>query len=78
MTIHRVGKDPEVYEAPEIPYEGHDHLFDEFLNWLDGGSPSHTRIEQNIISFAMVIAAMETTLDGQPKKINDYLADLNL
>ncbi|MCZ6633760.1 MAG: Gfo/Idh/MocA family oxidoreductase [bacterium] len=76
VTIHRIGQDPEVYEAPEIPYEGHDHLFDEFLNWLDGGAPSDTRIEDNIKSFALVIAAMETTLDGQPKQIADYLSDL--
>ncbi|MBT3602215.1 MAG: Gfo/Idh/MocA family oxidoreductase [Candidatus Latescibacteria bacterium] len=73
MTIHRVGQDSEIYEAPEIQWEGHDHLFDEFLNWLDGGAPSETRIEKNIVSFAMVIAAKETTLDGQPKKIADYL-----
>ena len=78
VTIHRVGEEPEVYEAPEIEWEGHDHLFDEFLNWLDWGPPSETRIEKNIISYAMVIAAMETTLDGQPKKIADYVADLDL
>ena len=78
MTIHRVGQAPEVYDAPEIEREGHDHLFDEFLNWLDGGPPSETRIQKNIVSYAMVIAAMETTRDGQPKKIADYIADLDL
>lgn len=78
ITIHRVEHEPEVYEAPEIEWEGHNHLFNEFLNWLDGGPPSQTRIEQNIKSFAMVIAAMETTLDGQPRKIDDYLTGLNL
>ena len=78
ITIHRVGHNTEVYEAPEIKWEAHDHLFDEFLNWLDGGPASETRIENNIISFAMVIAAKDTTLDGQPKTIEDYVADLNL
>ena len=78
ITIHRAGQQLEIYDAPEIPYEGHDHLFDEFLTWLDGGPPSATRIEQNIRSFAMVIAAMETTLDGKPKKIDDYIKDLDL
>ncbi len=78
LTIHRAGHEPEHYEAPEIKWEGHDHLFDEFLTWLDGGPPSQTRIEKNIQSFAMVIAAMETTLDGQPKKIADYISDLEL
>ena len=33
MTIHRVGGETEVYEAPGIPYQAHQHLFDEFLNW---------------------------------------------
>jgi predicted dehydrogenase len=78
ITIHRVGQEKEVYEAPEIRWEGHDHLFDEFLNWLDGGPASETRIENNIISFATVIAAKDTTLDGQPKNIANYVADLNL
>ena len=78
MTIHRVGGETEVYEAPGIPYQAHQHLFDEFLNWLDGGEPSDTRIEDNIKSFVLVIAAMETTLDGQPKQIADYLSDLEI
>ena len=78
MTLHRVGGETEVYEAPAIPYYAHQHLFHEFLNWLDGGEPSDTRIEDNIKSFVLVIAAMETTLDGQPKHIADYLEDLVL
>lgn len=78
MTIHRAGQEPEIYEAPAISLDGHDYLFNEFLDWLDGGEASATRIEDNIQSFAMVIAAMETTLDGQPKKIAEYLDDLNL
>ena len=78
MKIHRIGQETEVYEAPAIPLDGHDHLFDEFLNWLDGGEPSATRIQDNIQSYAMVIAAMEVTIDGQPRQIADYLGDLNL
>jgi predicted dehydrogenase len=77
MKIHRVGQETQgSYDAPAIPLNGHDYLFDEFLNWLDGGEPSATRIEDNIQSFTMVIAAMETTLDGQPKHIADYLRDI--
>jgi len=48
-------------------------LLKEFVDWLDGGAPSATRIEDNLKSFALVIAAMETTVDGQPKKIAEYL-----
>ena len=76
MKIHRAGQETETYAAPAIPLNGHDHLFDEFLNWLDGSEPSATRIQDNIQSFAMVIAAMETTLDCQPKRIADYLEGL--
>ena len=76
VTIHRVGQEPETYEAPEIPFEGHLHLFDEFLIWLNDGPPSATRIEDNIKTFVLVIAAMEATRDGQPIKIADYLDDL--
>ena len=31
------------------------------------------RIEDNLQSLALVIVAMETTVDGQPKRIVDYL-----
>jgi len=78
ITIHKVGGESEVYKAPEMRYHAHHFLFDEFLNWLDGGKPSATRIEDNIKSFVLVIAAIETTLDGQPKHIADYLNDLDL
>ena len=78
MKIHQVGQETRIYEAPAIPLSGHDHLFHEFLNWLDGGEASATRIQDNIQSFTMIIAALETTLDGQPKQIADYLSDLNL
>ena len=57
---------------------GHDYLFAEFLDWLDGKEPSVTRIEDNIKSFTMVIAAVEATADGQSQQIADYLSDLDL
>ncbi len=73
VTISRVGQDPVQYTAPGLEWDNHDHLFAEFLDWLDGGRPSTTRIQDNIKSFAMVIAAMQTTLDGQPKQISDLI-----
>jgi len=78
MKIYKAGQENQIYNAPGIKLNGHDHLFDEFLNWLDDGKPSVTRIEDNIKSFCMVIAAMETTQDNQPKRIADYISDLNL
>ena len=73
MTITQAGQEPNIYEAPAVPRYGHEHLLDEFLNWLDGGPASQTQINDNLKSYAMVIAAMETTLDGQPKRLADYL-----
>ena len=78
ITIHRVSGEMEVYDAPEIQYHAHHYIFNEFLDWLDGGEPSATRIQDNIKSFVLVIAAMETTVDAQPKHIADYLSDLEL
>ena len=73
VSLTRVGQDRKRYRAPKMKWDNHKHLFAEYLDWLDGGAPSATRIQDNIQSFAMVIAAMETTLDGQPKQIADYL-----
>lgn len=76
VRIYQSGAQTKVYDAPPMRLSGHDYLFEEFLNWLDGGEPSKTRIEDNIHSFAMVVAAIDTTIDGQPKKISDYLSDV--
>ena len=73
VQITRVGREPEVYDAADMEWAGHEYLLKEFVDWLDGGAPSATRIEDNLKSFALVIAAMETTVDGQPKKIAEYL-----
>ena len=73
VQITRVGQEPEVYDAADMEWAGHEYLLKEFVDWLDGGAPSATRIEDNLKSFALVIAAMETTVDGQPKKIAEYL-----
>ena len=78
VKIHRTGQASEVYTAPDISKHGDIHFFDEFLTWLDGGPPSATRITDNIKSFALVIAAMDTTLDGQPKDLSSYLSDLSI
>ncbi len=76
IAIHRNGREAEVYDAPDMALEGHEYLFAEFLDWLDGGPPSETRIEDNIRSFAMTIAALEACVDGETKRVGDYLADI--
>ena len=73
MRIYRVGQEVEVYPAPAMEWVGHEYLLKEFVDWLEGGQASATGIEDNLQSFALVIAAMETTEDGEPKRIADYL-----
>lgn len=78
LKITKIGQETKIYDAPKMRWEGHNFLFNEFLNWLDGSNPSTTQIQDNIKSFAMVIGAMETTQDGQPRNIPEYLSDLEL
>ena len=73
VQITRIGQPVEAYHAPALAREGHEYLLQEFVDWLEGGTASATRIEDNLRSFALVIAAMETTEDGMPKRIADYL-----
>jgi predicted dehydrogenase len=73
VRITRVGQELEVYQAPALEHTGHEYQLQEFVDWLEGGPASATRIEDNLQSFALVIAAMETTEDGSPKRIADYL-----
>ena len=73
VQITRIGQPVEAYHAPALAREGHEYLLQEFVDWLEGGTASATRIEDNLRSFALVIAAMETTQDGMPKRIADYL-----
>ena len=73
VQITRIGQPVEAYNAPALAREGHEYLLQEFVDWLEGGTASATRIEDNLRSFALVIAAMETTEDGMPKRIADYL-----
>ena len=73
VKITCVGEEPDVYEVAQMELARHEYLLKEFMDWLDGGAPSATRFEDNLKSFALMIAAMETTIDGQPKKIVNYL-----
>lgn len=73
VKVYKVGEETRVYQAPAVDLFGHEHLLKEFVDWLDGGAPMATRIQDNIKSFSMVIAAMQVTEDGVPKRIADYI-----
>ena len=73
VKVYKVGEETRAYQAPAVDLLGHEHLLKEFVDWIDGGAPMATRIQDNIKSFCMVIAAMQVTQDGMPKRIADYL-----
>lgn len=75
VTVHRAGRRSKTYKAPSLEWFGHAYLFNEFLDWLDGGPPAATRVEDNIRSFAMAVAARDAVGEASPRRIADYLGD---
>lgn len=51
----------------------HSLLIEQFCQWLDGGPPMVTNVEDNLQSVAMVFAAIESARLGQPVKVQEYL-----
>jgi predicted dehydrogenase len=70
VRIHRFkrggGLRTEEVPAVKPAYEGHNHVIDEFLTWLDGGSIPATVVEDNLETVAMVFAAIEASRTGRP------------
>jgi predicted dehydrogenase len=60
--------------APVPPREGHMWIVNEFLDWLDGGPPPATRIEDNIRTAAMVFGAIESARTGQTVDVSHMLS----
>ncbi|TYL92363.1 Gfo/Idh/MocA family oxidoreductase [Bradyrhizobium rifense] len=48
-------------------------LIEQFCQWLDGGSPMATNIEDNLQSVAMVFSAIESARIGQPIRVQEFL-----
>lgn len=66
VTRH-IAKDHEVVEeiVPDSdPHDGHFAVIRQFLDWLDGGSPPVTVLEDNLKSMALTFAAVEATHTG--------------
>ena len=50
-------------------------LVEQFVEWLDGGEPMPTNVEDNLQSVAMVFAAIESSETGGPVRVQEFLRD---
>ncbi len=58
---------PPIEPVPSLdrPHWGHGWLVEQFLDWLDGGSPMPTEVQANLRSTATMFAAIESGRTGQ-------------
>jgi predicted dehydrogenase len=65
--------------APMPAHEGHAWIIAEFLDWLDGGPPPATCLEDNLHTAAMVFGAIESARTGRSvdpaAMVHDALAE---
>jgi predicted dehydrogenase len=47
---------------------------EQFLDWLNGGDPMPTNVEDNLQSVALIFAAIESSRTGQPVAVQEFLA----
>ncbi len=50
-------------------------LIEQFVNWLDGGTPMETNVEDNLQAVAHIFAAIESVRTGQVVKVQEFLND---
>jgi hypothetical protein len=50
------------------------HRIDQFVDWLDGGPPMATNVEDNLRSVVLSHAAIESGHTGRPVRVADVLA----
>jgi predicted dehydrogenase len=74
ITLLREGREPEPIALLEQPKWTNAWLIEKFCEWLDGGEPMETRVEDNIQASALIFAAIESSRTGQPVAVQDFLA----
>jgi predicted dehydrogenase len=72
------GLDPEAGE--ELPLDEQEKwantwLVEQFVEWLDGGEPMATNVQDNLQSMALIEAAMRSSQTGDPVDVQSLLAD---
>jgi len=53
---------------------GHLLLIEQFLDWLDGGDPMETNVQDNLRSVALTFAAVRSSRTGAPVEVAGFLA----
>ncbi|CAA9269960.1 MAG: hypothetical protein AVDCRST_MAG77-3153 [uncultured Chloroflexi bacterium] len=76
---HERGRGLRVEEVPavttaELPLEGHAAVIGQFLDWLDGGPPPPTVVDDNIKSTAMLYGAIQASATGQTVDVAGMVA----
>ena len=55
------------------PKWAHYWLLEQFCDWLDGGEPMETNVEDNLQSMALIFSAIESSQTGNPVKVQEFL-----
>lgn len=56
----------------QAPTSGHHKILKDFLEWLDGGIPPETNINDNIQSAIMIFAAIDANKQASIKNVQEY------
>ena len=73
ILLQQAGEPDEIVPVPETRMYGHQQIIGDYLDWLDGGDPPETVLDDNVKSTAMVFAAMEAGKSGETVDVSDFL-----
>lgn len=77
VTLHRDGRATPL-PRPALPREDLAATLDRFVATVQGRTPPETRLEDNLKSFAIVCAAIESSQTGRPVAVPPFLTPLSL
>lgn len=77
IHLLRAASEPEEVPLATRPSWMNAWLAEQFIDWLDGGPPMVTRVEENIQASALVFAAIESSRRGQPIEVQEYLENIS-
>ncbi len=81
LTAHTIEASDEIRPEPttstinlrEQKYWKDTWITEQFCDWLDGGAPSPTNVENNLQSIALIFAAIESSRSGEPINVQEFL-----
>jgi predicted dehydrogenase len=69
------GKEPERIPLATRPNWKNEWLAEQFVDWLDGGPPMETRVQDNIQAAALVFGSIESSRGGEAIDVQSYLRE---